>query len=47
MQGYLFAAPTFESLPDITWPYSQVQQHHSRKRDSMDLSPSNGLPSVA
>jgi EAL domain-containing protein (putative c-di-GMP-specific phosphodiesterase class I) len=46
MQGYLFAAPTFESLPEITWPYSQVQ-HHGRKRDSLDLSPSTGLPSVA
>ena len=48
MQGYLFAAPTFESLPEITWPYNQIQQqHHGRKRDSMDLSTSNGLPSVA
>ena len=48
MQGYLFAAPTFESLPEITWPYTQIQQqHHARKRDSMDLSTSNGLPSVA
>ena len=47
MQGYLFAAPTFESLPEIAWPNSQGQSHHSRKVDSMDLTSSNGLPSVA
>ena len=25
MQGYLFAKPKFEGLPDITWPESDVQ----------------------
>ncbi|HXS11993.1 MAG TPA: EAL domain-containing protein [Acidobacteriaceae bacterium] len=47
MQGYLFAAPTFESLPEITWPYNEVQSRHSRKLDALDLSPSPGLSSVA
>lgn len=47
MQGYLFAAPTFESLPEITWPNGHAQSHHSRKLDSLDLSSPNGLPSVA
>jgi len=47
MQGYLFAAPTFESLPEITWPSGPSQQRRSLTIDSLDLSSSNGLPSVA
>jgi EAL domain-containing protein (putative c-di-GMP-specific phosphodiesterase class I) len=43
MQGYLFAAPTFESLPEITWPEQPVQ-HHGR---SLNLASPTGLPSVA
>lgn len=41
MQGYLFAKPTFESIPEITWP----QEHCAL--DSIDLSPRSGLSSVA
>lgn len=44
MQGYLFAKPTFESLPEITWPEESLQ-HRSMTLDA--LSPTPGLPSVA
>jgi EAL domain-containing protein (putative c-di-GMP-specific phosphodiesterase class I) len=43
MQGYLFAKPTFEFLPEITWPAGTVKRHSSLP---LDLSAS-GLPSVA
>ncbi|HEY4009456.1 MAG TPA: EAL domain-containing protein [Acidobacteriaceae bacterium] len=42
MQGYLFAKPTFESLPEITWPKEPVQQRHATA-----LKLASGLSSVA
>jgi EAL domain-containing protein (putative c-di-GMP-specific phosphodiesterase class I) len=45
MQGYLFAAPTFETLPDIAWPeYPLQRQCHT---GALNLSATPGLPSVA
>jgi EAL domain-containing protein (putative c-di-GMP-specific phosphodiesterase class I) len=43
MQGYLFAAPTFESIPEIVWPREALTRRHSLK---LDLTP-KVLPSVA
>jgi hypothetical protein len=46
MQGYLFAKPTFESLPEITWP--DDLKRNTVAIDSVDLSPTPpGLSSVA
>jgi hypothetical protein len=43
MQGYLFAKPTFESLPEITWP----DAHGQRSGLSLNLGRPSGLSSVA
>jgi EAL domain-containing protein (putative c-di-GMP-specific phosphodiesterase class I) len=46
MQGYLFAKPTFESLPEITWP--DDLKRNTVAIDSVDVSPTPpGLSSVA
>ncbi|HTV08876.1 MAG TPA: EAL domain-containing protein [Candidatus Aquilonibacter sp.] len=42
MQGYLFARPTFESIPEITWPAIPTKTRSLK----LDLAP-KGLPSVA
>jgi hypothetical protein len=42
MQGYLFAAPTFETLPEIKWP-GQPARTRAHKLDLAHP----GLPSVA
>jgi EAL domain-containing protein (putative c-di-GMP-specific phosphodiesterase class I) len=42
MQGYLFAKPTFERLPEITWPDQSAKSHPLK----LELAP-NDLPSVA
>ncbi|HZQ45041.1 MAG TPA: EAL domain-containing protein [Acidobacteriaceae bacterium] len=46
LQGYLFAKPTFESLPEIIWPDEPLQRR-SLSLDSLELSASPGLSSVA
>jgi EAL domain-containing protein (putative c-di-GMP-specific phosphodiesterase class I) len=41
MQGYLFAKPTFEALPEITWPEDRVTAIETPRKRSVRL------PSVA
>lgn len=45
MQGYLFAAPTFESLPEIRWP-KEISAHNGTSI-KLDGVPSSSLSSVA
>lgn len=43
MQGYLFARPTFESLPEITWPEEPLRRHSL----SLDIPRRSRLSSIA
>jgi EAL domain-containing protein (putative c-di-GMP-specific phosphodiesterase class I) len=43
MQGYLFAKPSFECLPEITWP----EAHGQRSSLGLNLAGRSGLSSVA